>query len=426
MSDQKIVIERLPKSRIVATVRIDEMEYAPAEAEALQRFSEQVNIKGFRPGHAPADMVRSKVSPDDLFEEAVRILLRNVMPGIAETEKISPVVPPKVEVTSKLPLTLKITFIEKPEVTVKDADKISVPKKEIKADPKDVQRVLDSVMQEHRLTAEVDREAKDGDQITIDFKASDETGADIVGMKAEGYSAILGSKTLLPGLEDQLMGLKKGDAKTFSLMLPEQFQAEHLRGKKANFDVTVLKVEEVTIPEITDAFAKEKLQAENAAAFKAMVEQSIASQEEQFERMSRERQLMDEIRKRTKVEIADELIEEEVRGMVQEWAERLESQGKTIAQVLEEQKKKPEDIEKDMKDQAIQRWQLRLGIAKLIEDKAITVDDSELEAAFGQFLANLPEDQRAGATTEWQKHGALFEEIRWRAMVDKLIEGLLG
>jgi trigger factor len=423
---EKITVERLPKNRIACTVVLDEAEYAPAEAEALQRFSEHVDIKGFRPGHAPVDMVRQRVPADDLFEEAVRILLRRYMPEIGEKEKINPVIPPKVEVLSKLPLTLKITFIERPEVTVKDGATIAIPKKEMTADPKDVQRVMDSVLQDHKTLTEADRAAAQGDQVTIDFWAADDQGKEIEGMRAVAYGAQIGSKTLLPGFEEELVGLSKGQNKSFTLTLPDKFQAEHLRSKPATFHVTMQKVESVTLPELTDAFAKEKLQSESMDAFKKMIEQSIASQEEQFDRMNRERQLMEEIRKRTKVELADELIEEEVRGMIEEWAQRLEGQGKTIAQTLEEQKKKPEDVEKEMKEQAVERWKLRLGIAKLIEEKEITVTPEELESAFAQFLANLPEDQHAGAQSEWTKRGALYEEVRWRAMVDKLIEGLLA
>jgi len=425
MSNTKTTVERLPKGRAVCTVVVDESEYAPAEAEALQNFSNQIEIKGFRPGNAPIDMIRSRVPADQLFEEAVRLLLRRIMPQIAEEQKLAPVIPPKVEVESRLPLTLKITFVERPQVTVKDPATIKVEKKELKADPKDVQRVLDSVLQDHRKTEEVDRPAAQGDELTLDFHADDDKGADIPGLRAEGYSALIGSKTLLPGFEEELLGLKKGDNKTFTLTLPEKFQAEHLRGKQAVFHVTVKKVEQVTLPELNDAFAKEKLQAESAAAFHTMVEQSIVSQEEQFDRMNRERQLMDEIRKRTTVDIADELIEEEVRGMVDEWAGRLEQQGRTIADVLEEQKKKPEDVEKEMRGQAEDRWKLRLGIAKLIEENKIDVSPEELESSFAGFLQNVPDDQKQKATTEWQQRGSMFEEIRWRTMVDKLIGKML-
>jgi trigger factor len=425
MPNDKITVERKAKSRVVCTVKIDETEYGPAEATALKNFSQQIEIKGFRPGNAPDDMVRARVPADQLFEETVRILLRSVLPTLLAEHKIVPVIAPKVEVASKMPLTLTITFVERPEVTVKGIDKLNVAKKETKADPKDVQRVFDSVLQEHRTLTEVDRAAKTGDQVTMDFKAADDKGADIQGMNATGYLVTLGSGSLLPGFEDQLVGLKKGDTKSFSLTLPEKFQLEALRGKPATFNVTVQKVEDVKLPELNDAFAKEKLQSESAQAFKEMVEKSIMEQEEQFARMSRERELMELIRKNTNTEIADELIEEEVRGMIDEWAQRLDAQGVTIADQLKKEGKKPEDVEKEMREQAVERWKLRLGIGKIIEEKKITVSPEELEAAFTRFSAQLSDEQKKQANDEWTKKAPLYDEIRWRTLVDKMIDMLL-
>ncbi len=425
MSDS-VTIKRLPKHRVVATVVFDETQYAPAETEALSRFAQRVKIDGFRAGNAPADMVRSKVNPDDLFEETVRILLRNTLPKLADEHKIAPVIPPKVEVTSRMPVTLSVTFVEKPEVTVKKHDDISVPKKEMKVEQKDIDNVIKSIIREQRTLKPADRAAKEGDALTVDFHAKDEAGNNIEGLHAHDYEAEIGSKTLLPGFEEALIGARAGETKTFTLALPEKFPMPELAGKKATFDVQVKAVQEISLPELTDEFAKTHLQSESADAFRATVEQSIRSQDEQFARMERERTLLDEIKKRTSVEIADELLDEEVRGMIEEWAEQLQKQGKTIAQALEQQKKTAEQVEKEMREQAEDRWKLRLGMAKLIELRSITMTPEELEDAFKAFVDRLPENQRSDATAQWQSRGSLFEEIRWRAMVDKLIEQLLA
>lgn len=419
-------IERQKKGRVVATIQFDEPQYATAETEALGAFAKQINVAGFRPGHAPVDMVRSKVNPDALFEESIRILLRTSLPTVINEHKIVPVIPPKVEVQTKMPVVLKVTFIEKPEVTIKKPDDLSVPKKEVVIEQKEIDRVIRSVLREQKKTVTVERAAKNGDQLTVSFRAQDAKGNAISGLDAQGYEVELGSNTLLPGFEEELVGVKAGETKTCTLTLPPKFPMPELAGTKATFEVKVEKVEEVTLPELTDAFAKEHLQSETADAFKTMVKQSMAAQEEQMQRMNRERQLMDLIRERTTVDIADELLDEEVRAMVEDWSAQLEKQGKTIAQALEEQKKKPEDAEKDLRLQATDRWKLRLGIAKLIELKAITVSPEELEAAFKAFVERLPQDQRSDATAQWQSRSGIFDEIHWRTMVDKLMEALLA
>lgn len=426
MSTDKISIERQPKSRTVCTIAFTAEERKVAEEQALKQLAEKVEIKGFRVGHAPADMVRSRVSPEQLLEETVRSLVGPALPQVVTEHKIQPVIPPRIEIASVEPLTVRVIFIEKPIVTVKNIDSLSIKKKDIKADPKDVERVIESILNDHRTAKDVEREAKENDRLTVDFHATDAEGKEIEGMRAVGYTALIGSNTLLPGFEDQLKGLKVNDRKTFTLTLPEKFQVESLRGKPATFHVAVTRVEETHLPELTDDFAKEKLNSGSAADFRAMIEKSIITQEEQFDRMSRERELMEEIRKRTDVEIADELLDEEMRGMIAEWGERLEKQQMTIADALKKEGKTVEQAEGEIRKEAEERWKLRLGMAKLIEHKGVTVTDDEVAAMLSEFLQSVPENQRASAQAEFEKRANLYEELRWRALVEKVLHGLLA
>lgn len=418
-------IERLPKSRVKATVKIEEAEHAAAEKEALQRLAEKVNIKGFRPGHAPPEMIRARFSPEEVLEETVRRLIARLLPDILAKHALAPVLPPKVEVTARLPLTLAITFIEEPAVKMKDAEHLTVPKKEVTVDEKDLQRVIDGLLHDHRTKTSVDRASKEGDEMTIDFRVTDEAQKEVPGLTAAGEEVVLGSKMMLPGFEEQLIGLKAGEQKSFTLTLPEKFPMEHLKGKSVTFHVTVRKVEEVSLPALTDAFAKEKLRAESAKDVRNRIEASLKAQEERWARMERERSLLEEIRKHTQVDLADELIDAEVRSIVEEWSRELEQKGSSIMEYMKKEKKTPEQLETELKAQAAERWKLRLGLKHLMAVRAITVSDPELEPAFQAFLAGLPADQRGGAENEWKDRGSLYQQIRWKALVEKTIEALL-
>lgn len=419
-------IERLKKSRVSVTATFNEEEYASAEAEALKHLGQHVEVKGFRPGNAPADKIRERVGDDRVFEEAIRVLLKTHLQPMVDENGLKPIMPPKVEAVSRLPVTLKITFVEKPEVTVKKADKIKVEKKAHPVDQKDVQRVLDSVLQEHRLVQPVDRAAKEGDQVTVDFHATDDKGQEIPGMRAERYGIVIGKSNLLPGFEPELVGLKKGDRKEFTLTLPEKFQMEELRGKKADFHVTVHTVEEVTLPELTDAFAKEKLRQESAKAFTDMVEKSIRDQEEQFDRVRRERELLDMIRENTQADVAEELVEDEMRHLIAEWSEHLEAQKVSIEEALKREGKDAKGMEEEFRKRAEERWKLRLGIGKLIEERKTDVSEEDMQRTFDNFLLDMPADKQDAAKREWEKKGELYQELRYRALTEKVIDDLLN
>jgi trigger factor len=418
-------VERLAQSRVACTVIFTEEEYGPAEARALEIVGSQLNLKGFRPGKAPLDMIRQKADPERVFEEAVRELLRIVLPSLITENQLKPIMAPRVEAISRLPLTLTITFVEYPAVTVKNSDKIKAEKKEVKADQKDVQKVIDSVLAEQRTYKPVDREAKKGDRMAIDFTATDESGAAIPELAAQAYDVLIGEAGLLPGFEEHLEGLKSGDTKSFTLKLPEKYATESLRDKPVTFHVKAGRIEEVKMPELTDAFAKEKLNAESAQAFKDMVEQSIRGQEEQFDRMRREREVMDLIVKNTEADIAPEILDEETRSLIQDWSERLERQGMTIQDWMEREKKKPEDIEADMRKQAQERAKLRFGVAKLVEERGISLSDEELAAAVEDFMASVPDEHKARAKAEIVPGTQTYQELHWRATVEKLMKQLL-
>lgn len=421
MSPATVKTEKLKQARTQLTLTFDEAAYADAESRALQSIGQTVEIKGFRPGKAPESVLREKVNKDKLFEEAVRLLLRNELPKLMEEQKLSPIMPPRVEALSRLPVTLKLTIVERPEVKLKGMDSYKPEKKEVKADPKDVQRVIDSVLQEHRTLKVVDREAKEGDQMMVKFSSKDAEGKSVEGLAADDYAVTIGSARLLPGFEPQLVGLKAGDTKEFKLVMPEGFSVEALRGKEVTFNVEAKRVEEVKLPDLTDEFAKQHLRSDTAASFRQMVEQSIAGQEQQLEDMRREQQLIEEIRKRTEVDIAPELLDEEVQALLQDMQERMQAQGTTIEEWMKTQNKTPEQVMEDLRKQGTDRIKLRFGITKLIEDRKIELTPEEKTQAVEDAKAELSPEQLAQAGRWFEPGGDGYAQAIWQALVRKTL-----
>lgn len=426
MAETNSSITRDKAGRSVVTIVVPADVAATAERHALDKLGSRVNVKGFRPGKAPESVVREKLDPEAFFEEVVRMALRVVLPGVLKEHALSPIVPPRIEAVSRDPLTLNVTFIERPPVKVKNADKLAPKKEESTVDQKDVDRVVQSALAEHRTYASVDRPATKGDRVTAAFSAVDKDGKDIPGLRADGERIIIGESRLLPGFEDALVGIAPNGTKTFTLTLPEKFQAEHLRNQPATFTVNVHTVEDVKTPVFDDAFAKQHLDQPSAQAFRDMVETSIRDQEAQFQRMARERQLLDAIRENTQAELSEELVEQELRALVEEWAERLEQQGRTVEDALKAQGKTAKQVEEELRAEAKNRWLLRLGIAQLIEDKNIEITPEEEKAAIRAFLDNLADEERGEAEARINAKDPLYDEVRWRATVDKLIASLLA
>lgn len=418
-------IEREKNGRIECTVECTKEQALAAEERALHSLAEKVKIPGFRPGKAPRDMLLQRINPDDLTEETIHLLLPEILESLVKEQNIQTIISPKVSLKKRDPLTLSIVFVERPKVTFKGIEKISIEKKAPKVGEKDIDRMADYILQKHETAAEVDRPAQEKDRITMDFWAKDAEGKEIAPIRTQGHAVVLGSKSLIPGFEEALVGLKKGEEKAFTLTFPKDYHAKELSEKPVTFHATVTKVEEVQRPELTDAFAKEHLHVESAGAFRKELENSMVLQEERLDRQRREQELMAAIGKATVVDLPKELLEEEVRALLSDMEVQLKRQGKSLQEWMEAGKKKPEDLKKELEERARDRITLRLGIRELLEVKQITVSDEEMTAAIQELLAPLSEKERQEVEPAYAFGEQAYEQLKWQKRVEKLFEEML-
>jgi trigger factor len=416
----------LPGARKEYAVSFDEAELMNAEKKALTLLADQVRIPGFRPGKASPEMVKERVRKEDLLEETIRMLLPEAVSSIMEKEQLKPIMPPKVEVTSASPLAVSIRFIEKPEVTVKGLEKLAPKKEEVKVDAKDVDRMVDYLLQQHRTTGIVTRPAAEKDEVTMDFSGTDEHGKEIPGTKAEDYKVVIGSKSLIPGFEEALKGLSAGGEKTFQVTFPQEYHAEHLKGKPATFAVKVKSVAEVHMPALTDEFVKEKKMGESAAAFRAEIEKTLRDQEEHMNRQKRESAMFEALAKATTVDLAPELIETEARALAEDLGNQLDRNKLTLEAWLAQQKKTPQQLKEEMENEAKRRLTLRFGLEKALEMKKIEVTDDEMKTVMEEAKQELSQEERISHAAEYATGGEAYERIKWQKTVEKFLKEMLG
>ena len=418
-------IERLSHGRVVCTMTFTPEQETASQEKAVRKLGASIIIEGFRPGTAPVDLLKEKIHEGALFEETVRGLLPDTFEQLVTEHDIKPVIAPKVEIESNTPLTVKVTFIEKPAVKLKGADKIKVTMKEAMLKEDAVDKMIDYVLGQHQQSNPVERPAKKGDRITIDFWGEDAQQVEVPGVRSQSHQAVIGSKVLLPGFEDELIGLKKGDTKDFTLTFPEKHQAEQLRGKPVTFHVTVKQVEEISLPELTDAFVQEHMQADSVAAFRKEVEDSMKSQESDIERRKAEEEAMEKIREAVQVDLAEELLEDEQRTMFEDIQSQLSRQGMSMEDWLKNTGKSAEQAAKKIKEQAEKRLTLRLGLAALVEERNLDISDEEMESAIATLLSPLSEEDRKNIAAAYAKGQNAYEQLKWQKKVEKLLDTII-
>ncbi len=419
-------VKKLPQSRVQCTVTASPEEVTKAEAAAIAKLGANVSIPGFRPGKAPADQVRGQIREEALLEETVRNLLPQAIESILKDGQVRPILPPRVDIQTREPLTLQLTFVERPAVKMKEIDTKAFKKSEPKFDEKDIDRMVQYMLEQYKTTSPVERAAAMGDQVTMDFVGTDEAGKEIQGTRATGYQIVVGSKQLLPGFEDALVNMKKGDQKTIKLTFPEKYHAEHLQNKPVNFAITVHGVESVSMPTLTPEFVKEKQLGDSPEDVRKRIADSMRQQEEEMDRQRREQALFDAIRKATQVDIAPELIDEEERALLEDLSRQLEQQKQSFEEWMTRTKKTPESLRKELREESERRITLRFGVQQLLEDKKIELTPDDEKAAIDARLSQIPNEQRLQAAQYYAKGGDGHDELVWTKKVEKLVTGLLA
>ena len=258
----KHTIEQITPSRVKVTVDLEKEVWVEAQEKAFNKVSAKVSVPGFRPGKAPKNLLKERVNQEAVYNEAIDSVLNPTFAELIKETKVRPFFRPEVAVTklSDTELQLAYTIITVPSAKLGTYKGL---KAERPADVVTDAEVEAAVARRFESNAElvlVEREAKMGDTVTIDFNGflPDEKGnlKPFEGGKADNYSLVLGSHSFIPGFEEEVAGMKKDETKSFKVTFPTNYVKE-LAGKDAQFTVTLHEVKEKKIPAADDAAVKE-------------------------------------------------------------------------------------------------------------------------------------------------------------------------
>ena len=223
----------------------------------LRHLGKTQRINGFRPGKVPVSVIQKRYGQSVRQEVAGELMQRNFVEAIV-AEKINPAGRPQFVAKSNedgKPLEFEATFEIYPEVELKDLEKIAVERPQVEVTDGDLDDMFVTLQNQHKTWKENKRKTKSGDKLTIDFNGRVD-GEAFEGGKAESFELELGAGRMIPGFEAEILGMKAGEEKTIKVTFPEDYHAENLKGKEAEFDIVVHKTEGPVLPEVDEDFAK--------------------------------------------------------------------------------------------------------------------------------------------------------------------------
>lgn len=416
-----VTVENLPKSEVKITVEISEESQKKFEEKAAKEVSGMVKVPGFRPGHVPADVLKKHVKEGALEAHMIDIALPETYAEAVKKEKLQVVTKPKIKIIQDTPLKYEATVAVYPEVEISGYDKIEIKKEDAKVEDKDVEAVLKDIQKRHATYKEVEREAKKGDRVEIDFEGFDDGGAKIESTISKNHPLVLGEGAMVPGFEEALEGIKKDEEKEFEVTFPKDYFHKPFQDKKVHFKVKAHKVEEIITPEFTPEFIKEILGEEKPFdEVKENIKENLKHERDHAVKAKQEDKFLEKLAELVKVEVPDSLVDEEVDGMMEEFKSQLEQQGINLQQYLDNTKKEIKDLRDQRKKEAEKRLRLRFALHKIFELDNITATDEELNHEVEHMKAAYPEGERAKIDKDFSSGGYLRNRLENKIKIEKL------
>lgn len=387
----KIELKSLPKSQIELSIELTSDDMEPYLDSAAKAISAQNPIKGFRPGFAPKDVVAREYGEEKLKNVAAENAVNQSLEMAVSRQKLDAIGEPKVSDVNKDGdgLSYKAVLSVIPKVDPGDYKKIKIPLEKFEVEDKEIDDVLENLRKSRAENTPVSRPAEKGDKLEIDFTVK-KGDVKIDGGDSKQHPIILGENHFIAGFEDNLIGMKENESKSFSLITPQNYHDQNIAGQKLDFEVKVHQVQERKIPELSDEFAKTLGRFVSVQDLKNNVSEGLRMEKETKARDERRAKITEALVKNISVELPDELVRIELNKMFMELSESLGRMNLTLENYLNHIGKTPEELKKDWDPQAVKRVKAALALKEIAKRENIEVSDHEIEERLSQILRNAP------------------------------------
>ena len=349
----------------------------------LTNLSRNVKVQGFRPGKAPQHLVEKQLDQSLLQTEFLEQAVNQLYVKAIQEQKVRPVAQPEINITKFVPFTL-LEFTAQldaiGDIKLTDYKKVKLAKTPVKVTAADVTGVLDNLLERGAEKKAVTRAAKLGDEAIIDFAGVDaKTKEPIAGADGKAYPLQLGSKTFIPGFEEEVVGLKPGAEKTFLITFPADYSVADLQKRKVSFTITVQTLNELVKPKLDDAFAASIGPFKSVDELKTDIKKQLQIERDQDQQRQYDNDLLEKIAEKSDVEIPASLVEEEVERMEEEEKRNVAYRGQTWQQHLDEEGLTADAHKDKNRPAAALRIKAGLLLGAIADKENIEVTPEELE-----------------------------------------------
>ncbi|MCG5511740.1 trigger factor [Ectothiorhodospira shaposhnikovii] len=382
----QVSVESLSSLERRMTVQVPAERIQEEVDRRLKSLVKRVKIDGFRPGKVPLKVVQQRYG-DGVYQEVLGELMQSSYQDALNQESLIPAGPPDIEpksVEAGQALEYVAVFEVFPDVVPADMSGVEISRPQVEITDADVDKVIESLRKQRRQWSDVARESAKGDRIVIDFIGTLD-GEAFEGGSAEDANLELGEGRMIPGFEEQLEGLKAGDQKTISVTFPEDYPAEHLAGRPAEFAVTVKAVQESVLPEVNDEFAKDfGVEDGGVEKLREEVRKNMGREMEQAVKAKVKDQVMQALFDRNAVDLPKAVVKDEIDRLREQAISRFGRSAQGVPDLADEL----------FEEEARRRVALGLVIREIIRRDEIRVDQARVTAELEAMSAGYEDPEQ--------------------------------
>lgn len=427
----KIIDTKKENNKVIMTVKADPELWAKELAKTKKQLAKNLSIPGFRKGHAPQKVIDERIPMNQVVSETVnkyanqlinkfmREEVKNHADIIANSLKVD-----LVEVDPEK-LTLKFEFEKQPVIKLDGYDLMELNYVESEVSDKEIEFELkNTIKNDYMLSTKEDGIIAKGDMVKFDFEGFVDSKP-IDGGSAKDYELEIGSGLFIPGFEDKMIGLKKGEKKTIEVTFPNNYPVKEYCNKKAKFNLSINEVSKITYPTLDKVYlAKFNLpNVENEAQFRDYIKNEIKKVKSASKRQELIKTIHDWVIKNIKIDyIPDYFIKSETKAIKQDYESQAKNKfnKKFEDAIVDLGFKSMEDFEKKIHEQAINNIKFTLGIDNLIKTLAINVTREEIEKEITNTARKINMN-----VNELLNNPNIFDSIRQYMLNDKMVQKLL-
>ena len=404
----------------VVNIKVEKKEWDLAKDKAFEKLNKKAKIDGFRPGKAPRSVFAKHYGKGDIIMEAADKVINDRYDSALKEAGIIPEIEPKVDLIKcdDDNLEFSFTFIAVSNIELGEYKNLGIKKEEAKVTKKEIEHEIDHIIDNYAEIVEKDGKIKNKDIAIIDFEGFKD-GVAFEGGKGENYQLEIGSNSFIPGFEEGLIGLSKGDEKDLELTFPKDYHSEELKGKDVVFKVKINEVKERVLPKMDKEFFEDLARdnVESKEDLEREVEKEIREHKQHHLDEDYTFKALDKAVSNMKIDIEDEMIDAEANAMYDSYMEKLKAQGLSEEIYFSYANTTKEDMIKEMKKEADKKIKYRYLLNEVVKKENIKATDKEAEKRVNELAEqyNIDKDQVI-------REFGNMEVIKYDIMIGKAVE----